>query len=54
MREYRLEKSTELLTGTDMSVSEIACSCGFSFASYFIKEFREQFGMTPLRFRRQA
>ncbi|MGI6203841.1 MAG: AraC family transcriptional regulator [Anaerovoracaceae bacterium] len=54
LREYRLEKSTGLLTGTDLSVSDVAYTCGFSSASYFIKAFREQFGMTPLRYRRQA
>lgn len=54
LREYRLEKSTELLTGTDLSVSDVAYTCGFSSSSYFIKAFREQFGTTPLRYRRQA
>lgn len=48
---YRLGKATELLTGTDRSVTEIALSCGFSGASYFAETFRRCFCVTPTEYR---
>lgn len=47
----RLGKATELLTGTDRSVTEIALSCGFSGASYFSETFRKYFRVTPKEYR---
>lgn len=50
--EYRLKKSAELLRGSDMSVTEICISCGFSHISYFGKLFRRYYGVSPMRYRK--
>lgn len=47
LKEYRLEKSKELLLGTELSITEIAYSVGFNDASYFIQCFRKKEGITP-------
>ena len=47
----RLAKGKQLLTDTDMSVSEIALQCGFSDFSYFSKAFRASEGITPRQYR---
>jgi len=50
----RIQKAEVLLTTTDMNVTEIAMSTGFSTASYFIQRFREANGVTPKRFRQSG
>lgn len=50
---YRIEKASRRLLSTDMSVTEIAYSCGFNDLSYFIKTFKALKGTTPGKFRRQ-
>jgi transcriptional regulator GlxA family with amidase domain len=47
LKTFRLEQSTHLLTQSGLSVSDVAYACGFSSTSYFIRLFREQFGLTP-------
>lgn len=48
---HRLERAAEKLKLTDgRTISEIACSCGFSDASYFNRCFRREYGMTPSEF----
>lgn len=44
--EIRLKKSLELLKGGD-AVNQVAFSVGFNDPSYFIKQFRKYFGVTP-------
>lgn len=51
LRRYRISKSIELLTGTDLTVTRIAYETGFSGASFFTKTFRRITGTTPLEFR---
>lgn len=51
LRTFRLEQSTWLLKNSNQPVSDIAYACGFSSASYFIEMFRQQFAMTPLKYR---
>jgi transcriptional regulator GlxA family with amidase domain len=48
----RIERARELLTRTDLSVSEIAFACGFSDQSHFGRRFRELVGVPPSAFRR--
>jgi len=43
----RMEKAKELLSTTDFSIEVIAGRVGFSGAAYFIKKFKDEFGMTP-------
>ncbi len=47
----RLRRAAHLLRDRDLSILEVATSCGFRNASYFAKKFRKAFGITPLRFR---
>jgi TolB-like protein/AraC-like DNA-binding protein len=47
IRKIRLDKAKELLSVSDMTVSEISYEVGFSNSSYFIKCFREEFGFPP-------
>lgn len=48
---YRIQKSIELLTKTDLSITEISYATGFSSASHYTKTFHEMIGCTPLKFR---
>ena len=54
MNHYRLEKACELLLTTDLSVIEISENTGFENHSYFIRLFRRQYQMTPLKYRRSS
>lgn len=47
----RLQRAANLLAGTDMAITDIAYAVGFSGSSYFTKRFREEYGITPRRFR---
>lgn len=48
---YRIQKSIELLTNTDLSVTEIAYLTGFSSASHYTKTFKDMMDCTPSKFR---
>ncbi len=47
VREIRLKRGMELLSDTELTVSEVAHQVGFSGTSYFIKCFREYYGYPP-------
>lgn len=51
LNDYRLQKSVELLCGTDMTVSEVAFSVGFGGSSYFTETFHKKYGCTPSEYR---
>lgn len=51
--ELRLERASELLSGTYHKISHIASECGFSSPQHFHRFFRHRRGMTPLDFRRK-
>lgn len=48
---YRLSIAQKLLKETDLSVTEIAYSCGFRDASSFNKHFKKHLNITPLQYR---
>lgn len=56
-REYliylRMTHAREKLGQTDATISTIAEDCGYNNTSYFIKTFKEHFGMTPVQYRKQ-
>lgn len=47
IRRKRLDKASELLTATSMSVSDICYSTGFENTAHFSKLYKETFGVTP-------
>ncbi len=50
---YRTDRAAKLLLSTDLSITDIAFSCGFSDLSYFIKTFKALKGTTPRAFRKK-
>ncbi len=54
VRELRLLKSQELLSGSDMTVQDIADWIGYTSAANFTTAFRLKLGVTPSQFRQQA
>lgn len=50
--ELRLTKSLWLLENSTRQIGEIAEECGFSDSSHFARQFRDHFGLTPSRKRR--
>lgn len=51
LRMTRLSNAKELLVNTDLSIAEVSARCGFDNQFYFSKCFREQFDLSPLKFR---
>ena len=49
----RMQAAEGFLLKTDLSVSEIACRCGFSGSNYFGDVFRRCYGISPSAFRKQ-
>jgi AraC-like DNA-binding protein len=47
LKEYRLDRSRELLVDRRATVTEVSRKVGYTSVSHFIKEFRHQFGVTP-------
>ncbi|MGU3376284.1 helix-turn-helix transcriptional regulator [Chryseobacterium sp. M5A1_1a] len=50
IRKLKLNKSLQLLTRQD-SLTDIALECGFADQSHFIRCFKENIGITPLKYR---
>lgn len=53
IRYVRLETARDLMETTDMNVSQIVYSIGFTSRSYFSKIFKEKYGMTPMELKKQ-
>lgn len=54
LKAIRLKKAAGLLRTSFMSIKEIAMSVGLTTASYFVREFRRLYGMTPTEFRKAS
>ncbi len=50
----RMERAAHLLGEHDMAIKAVAWACGYNSASYFIRNFRQRYGCTPLAWREQA
>ena len=50
IKNLRLEKAASRLAQGGQSVLEVSLSCGFANLSYFYREFRKKYGMTPKQF----
>lgn len=53
LQEKRLNQAKQLLTGTDIPVTEIAELVGYDNVSYFYRIFKNKFGQTPKNLREQ-
>ncbi len=53
-RMIRMNKAHQLLQQTDLSVTEVAFSCGFSSPEYFCRLYRSMFDCSPSKDRRQS
>jgi AraC-like DNA-binding protein len=51
LTEFRISRGKEQLTLTDLSVEEIAVSCGYRNSLAFGKVFKQKIGMTPTQYR---
>ena len=47
----RFEKASSWLVETDLSIEEIAIAVGYENQSYFYRQFKERYGMTPREYR---
>ena len=54
IREIRMQKATELLASTKMTIDEIMYRTGYDNRSTFYKNFKECYGVTPKEWRSQA
>ncbi len=53
LTQVRLGMAAEMLTETELTVTEVALSCGFPDVSLFGRHFREAYRCTPLQYRRK-
>lgn len=51
LQHKRFETAAHLLAETDLSVEEIALDVGYENQSYFFRQFKERYGMTPRKYR---
>jgi AraC-like DNA-binding protein len=49
----RIRQSMELLTASDMSVTDIAMECGFNDSNYFARQFKRINDMSASEFRKR-
>ena len=54
VEEQRIQRSIELLTSTDMTLTQIAYECGFSSQSYFSYAFKKKTKCTPREYARSV
>ena len=53
MKEYRIERDSAMLAGTDLSIQEISNSVGFEDPFYFSRAFKEVKGVSPRQYAAQ-
>lgn len=53
IKDVRLEESKKLIKGSDLTISEIGFKVGFNSTSYFIKCFKEAYGISPGEYQKQ-
>lgn len=52
IKEHRMELASELLSGTGLSIAEVAARVGYDSQSKFAAAFRSQYGVLPKEYRR--
>ncbi len=53
VRNARIEKAEILLANTDLNISEVVYSIGFTSRSYFCKIFRQKYGCSPREYKKR-
>ncbi len=51
LNEYRLYVAKNMIIHTDKPISEISADVGYNQISHFIKQFRDSYGLPPLKYR---
>lgn len=54
LQQKRFEKASSLITETDLSIEEIVIAVGYENQSYFYRQFKERYKMTPREYRIQS
>ena len=54
LNEYRLFTAKNLITHTYRPISEISADVGYNQISHFIEQFRNSYGLSPLKYRNIA
>lgn len=54
LNEFRIKRSAHMLKATTLSVSDIATQCGFEYAHYFSRQFKQIMGISPSLFRKDS
>lgn len=52
-KEVKLKEAARLLVQTELSTYEIAEACGYNSPSYFFKLFKQNYGISPQKYRKQ-
>jgi len=52
IRNIRLKRAAQLLRSTDLPITEVAVTVGFSTPSYFTRSFQQEYGMSPSNYRK--
>lgn len=50
----RMALAAKLLRTTDLSIHDISTECGYNNCENFIRGFKKEYGMTPLKYRKQS
>lgn len=53
IRSYRLQKACQMLAKTKEPITQIAYCCGLGSSSYFGRMIREEYGCTPMEYRKR-
>ena len=52
-RQAQLQEARILLEGTELSISQVSAQSDFKDEGYFIRAFRQEYGMTPGTYRKR-
>ena len=54
LSDLRMTQARNLLLNTDLSIAQVSSDCGFQSSSHFQTLFKQRFGITPGKFRKNA
>jgi YesN/AraC family two-component response regulator len=53
LRSFRVSEATKYLLSTDLNITQIASMVGYEDVNFFIRVFKKQTGMSPMRYRKK-